>query len=208
MRIWPPGPSPRRFATSSASTSSLSFPSLPLSFHFHPSFLSFPAFLAFLPPSFLPSFIHSFTPSFSACILPSLPPSFLSSFRYFHWTWETRDANLSYETEFLEVLPSFLPSNFFLPSFLPSFLQTSSFLPFFLLSLLPSFLPSFLPLLPSLLPFFYSSILPSFLLFFRTEIAPNCAIISNLTILLFLTELVHCFLLSVPTRLFYYYILP
>jgi hypothetical protein len=74
--------------------------------------------------------------------------------------------------------------------------------------LLPSFLPSFLPLLPSLLPFFYSSILPSFLLFFRTEIAPNCAIISNLTILLFLTELVHCFLLSVPTRLFYYYILP
>jgi hypothetical protein len=99
------------------------FPSFPtcLTTSYLPTF--YPAYLSFLPPSFL----HSFFPSF----FPSFLPSFHLSCTPF--------------------LPSFYPSHLFLPilpSFLPSYLLSCTpFLPSFIPSFILSFYPSFLPFL-------------------------------------------------------------
>ena len=113
------------------------FPSFPtcLTTSSFPTF--YPAYLSFLPPSFLHSFILSFLLSFLSPFLPFILhtfPSFLLSFTPFP----------SYPT--------------FLPTFLPFILHTfPSFLHSFIHSLLLSFLPSFplfmcpLPMMPSIL---------------------------------------------------------
>ena len=113
------------------------FPSFPtcLTTSYLPTF--YPAYLSFLPPSFLHSFFPSFFPSFLPSFHLTCTP-FLPSFYPPHL--------------FLPILPSFLPSYLlscipFLPSFLHSFIHS------FLLSFLPSF-PPFMcpfPMMPSIL---------------------------------------------------------